>query len=44
MNKEKWSKKDLDFFKTLINEKIQEVKSDIDEGKKRADDIKNQLK
>ena len=40
MGAKKWSKKDLDFFKNLINKKIQEVQLDIDESKKRADDIK----
>ena len=40
MSVKKWSKKDLDFFKNLINEKIKEVQLDIDESKKRADDIK----
>ena len=40
MGAKKWSKKDLDFFKNLINDKFQEVQLDFDESKKRADDIK----
>jgi len=40
MAKKKWSKKDIDFFKNVIRTKIVEVSNDLDDEKKRADDIK----
>jgi len=40
MAKKKWSKKDIDFFQNLIRTKIVEVSNDLDDEKKRADDIK----
>ena len=40
MAKKKWSKKDIDFFQNLIRTKIIEVTNDLDDEKKRADDIK----
>ena len=40
MSKNKWSDKDIKFFKDLIKSKIVEVTNDLEEEKKRADDIK----
>ena len=40
MAKKKWTKKDFDFFKDVIKNKIIEVSNDLDDQKKRAEDIK----